>query len=197
MALTLSGDPAADALLSKRPIALVIGMVLDQQVPFERAFSAPLDLEERLGAPLTAKSIAATDPEVLLEAFTRYRALHRFPGAMCSRVQQLCQLVVDEWGGKPERIWESASSGDELVARLRELPGFGEQKAKIFGALLGKQLACRPKGWREATSPYGDAGTSISVADISDAASLQAVRDHKRAAKAAAKAKAAKQAAKG
>ncbi len=188
MAMWLSGDKAADQLLADSTLALVIGMVLDQQVPFERAFSAPYDLKERLGGgTLTAKKIAALDPAVLLEAFTRYRALHRFPGAMAERVQRLCQVVVDEWGGKPERIWETASSGEELVQRLKALPGFGEQKAKIFAALLGKQLACRPRGWREACAPYGEAGTTISVADISSAATLAKVRAHKRDAKKAAK----------
>jgi len=184
MAMWLSGEPAADKLLAESPIALVIGMVLDQQVPFERAFSAPYDLQQRLGGKLTAKKLAELDPDVVLEAFTTYRALHRFPGAMAERVQRLCKIVVDDWGGKPERIWETAASGEELVTRLKGLPGFGEQKAKIFAALLGKQLGCRPKGWREATAPYGEAGTAISVADISDAKSLDKVRAHKRDAKA-------------
>jgi uncharacterized HhH-GPD family protein len=187
MTMWLSGEPAADKLLNDSPIALMIGMVLDQQVPFERAFSAPYELQERLGGKLTAKRVATTDPAVLLEAFTRYRALHRFPGAMAERVQRLCQLVVDEWGGKPERIWETATSGAELQQRLKSLPGFGEQKAKIFAALLGKQLACRPKGWRAASAPYGEAGTTISVADISSAATLAKVRAHKRDAKKAAR----------
>lgn len=185
MAMTLSGDPAADKLLGESPIALVIGMVLDQQVPFERAFSAPFDLQQRLGGKLTAKKIAELDPGVVLEAFTTYRALHRFPGAMAERVQRLCQIVVDDWGGKPERIWETATTGSELVDRLKGLPGFGEQKAKIFAALLGKQFGCRPKGWREASAPYGAAGTAISVADIADAKSLEKVRAFKRDKKAA------------
>jgi uncharacterized HhH-GPD family protein len=180
MAMWLSGDPASDKLLGESPIALMIGMVLDQQVPFERAFSAPYDLQQRLGVKLTAKKLAEMDPNVVLEAFTTYRALHRFPGAMAERVQRLCRVIVDDWGGKPERIWETATTGDELVTRLKSLPGFGEQKAKIFAALLGKQLSCRPKGWRAATSPYGDAGTTISVADISDAKTLDKVRAHKR-----------------
>jgi uncharacterized HhH-GPD family protein len=190
MALALSGDPKADQLLSQRPIALLIGMVLDQQVPMERAFSAPYDLQERLGRPLSAKVIAELDPDVLMELFTRHRALHRFPGAMATRVQKACQMIVDEWGGKPERLWTTAATGDELVTRLKALPGFGEQKAKIFGALLGKQLECQPKGWREATAPYGKAGTTMSIADISDAKSFQKVREHKKAAKAANRAKA-------
>ena len=147
-----------------------------------------------LRVPLTAKLVATTDPDVLREAFTRHHALHRFPGSMADRVQRCCQVVVDDWGGKPERIWETATTGDELVARLKVLPGFGEYKAKVFTALLGKQLGCRPKGWREASSPYGDAGTTMSVADITDLKTLQLVREHKRRAKAAAKASKAKEA---
>jgi uncharacterized HhH-GPD family protein len=189
MAMWLSGEPKADKLLGESPIALMIGIVLDQQVPFERAFSAPYDLQQRLGVKLSAKKLAEMDPATVLEAFTTYRALHRFPGAMAERVQRLCQIVVDEWGGKPERIWETAKTGDELVQRLKGLPGFGDQKAKVFAALLGKQLGCRPKGWREATAPYGAEGTTMSVADISDATSLQEVRAHKRDMKAKAKAK--------
>jgi uncharacterized HhH-GPD family protein len=185
MAMWLSGDPTADKLLGESSIALVIGMVLDQQVRFERAFSAPYDLQQRLGRKLTAKTIAGLDPSVVLKAFTTHRALHRFPGAMAQRVQRLCQIIVDDWGGKPERVWETAATGAELVERLKALPGFGEQKAKIFGALLGKQLGCRPKGWREATSPYGAAGTAISVADIVDAKSFEKVRAFKRDKKAA------------
>jgi uncharacterized HhH-GPD family protein len=187
MAMWLSGDPKADKLLAASPIALMIGMVLDQQVPFERAFSAPYDLQQRLGVKLSAKKLAEMDPDTVLEAFTTYRALHRFPGAMAERTQRLCRIIVDEWAGKPERIWETPASGEELVQRLKSLPGFGEQKAKVFAALLGKQLGCRPKGWREATSPYGDAGTTISVADILDAKTLDKVRAHKRDKKAKAK----------
>jgi uncharacterized HhH-GPD family protein len=185
MGLWLSGEKDADRLLTERPLALLIGMVLDQQVPFERAFSAPLELQRRLGKPLTAKAIAATDPDELRELFSRTKALHRFPGAMADRVHALCTILIDEWGGKAESVWTTAADADELLARLKKLPGFGEQKAKIFLALLGKQVACRPKGWRSVSSPYGDAGTTMSVADISDEKSLQKVRSFKRAAKAA------------
>jgi uncharacterized HhH-GPD family protein len=192
VALHLSGDPEADALLTERPIALVIGMVLDQQVPFERALSAPLELQRRLGKPLSAKLVAATDPDVLREAFTRHHALHRFPGSMADRVQRCCQAIVDEWAGKPERIWETATTAEELASRLKVLPGFGDYKARVFIALLGKQLGCRPTGWRDVAAPYGVAGTTMSIADITDEATLQQVRKYKRAQKA--KAKAAKQA---
>ena len=185
MGLWLSGEADADKLLTDKPIALVIGMVLDQQVPFERAFSAPLELQRRLGKPLTAKLVAKTDQDALREAFSRTKALHRFPGAMADRVQQLCELVVEEWGGHAERIWTTAGDAEELMSRLKRLPGFGEQKAKIFMALLGKQLACRPRGWRTVASPYADAGTTMSIADIKDQATLDKVRSFKRAAKAA------------
>jgi uncharacterized HhH-GPD family protein len=185
MALQLAQEPAADQLLSEKPFALLVGMVLDQQVPMERAFAAPLELQRRLGKKLSAKVIATTDPEVLLEVFTRTHALHRFPAAMAERVQRLSTLLVDEWGGKPERIWSTASDGKELIARLEALPGFGKQKARIFAALLGKQLGCTPKGWREACAPYGEARSTMSIADITNAASFKKVRETKRAAKAA------------
>jgi uncharacterized HhH-GPD family protein len=174
--------------LSENALALVIGMILDQQVPFERAFAAPLELQQRLGKKLTAKSLASVDPDVLEQAFTRTKALHRFPAAMAARVHQAAAIVAAEWGGDASSIWTTAATGEELVARLRGLPGFGEQKAKIFAALLGKQLGCTPRGWRQATSPYGDAGTRISIADITDPASLTKVREHKKAQKAAHKA---------
>lgn len=185
MALQLAQEPAADRLLTESPLALLIGMVLDQQVPMERAFAAPLELQRRMGKKLTAKAIAAADPEEFVELFSRTHALHRFPGSMAVRVQRVCQVLVDDWGGKPERIWETATSGEELIERLEALPGFGKQKARIFAALLGKQLGCTPKGWREATKPYGDAGTKMSIADITDATSFAKVRETKRAAKAA------------
>jgi len=192
MALSLSGDPKADRLLQDNPLALVIGMVLDQQVPFERAFSAPYELEQRLGKKLRAKTIATCDPEVLAEAFTRTKALHRYPSAMAERVQRLCVIVEDDFGGDASRIWTTAPDAAELLRRLRALPGFGEMKAKIFLALLGKQLGCRPKGWRAAAAPFGEPRTTMSVADISDAKSLEAVRAFKREGKRAAKAAAAK-----
>jgi uncharacterized HhH-GPD family protein len=185
MGLWLSGEEDADKLLTDRPLALVIGMVLDQQVPFERAFSAPMELQRRLGKTLTVKNIVATDPEELRELFTRTKALHRFPGAMADRVQALCVLVAEEWGGKVETIWTTAEDGTQLVKRLRTLPGFGEQKAKIFAALLGKQCGCQPQGWRQACAPYGNAGTTISIADITNATSMKKVKEAKKAAKAA------------
>ncbi len=191
MALYLSGDPEADAFLSEDPLALLIGMVLDQQVPLERAFSSPRDLRDRLGGQLDAGAIAAMDPAELAAVFSERPALHRFPASNAGRVQQLCQIIVDDYDGDAARVWEGASSGADLLRRVRALPGFGEQKAKIFVALLGKQLGVRPSGWQEVSKPFGDKGTHFSVADISSKESLLQVRAHKAQMKAAAKAKAA------
>jgi uncharacterized HhH-GPD family protein len=186
--LALSGDPDADELLSHDPLALLIGMVLDQQVPLEWAFSAPLRLQQRLGDSLDAGRIAAMDPDDLAKAFSERPALHRFPGSNAKRVQQLCQLIVDRFDGRPAAIWETATTGDELYARVKALPGFGEQKARIFIGLLGKQLGVRPPGWEKAAGPFGQPGTYLSVADIVDSASLGRVRAYKQQKKAAARA---------
>lgn len=190
MALYLSGDPEADAFLSEDPLALLIGMVLDQQVPLERAFSSPRDLRDRLGGQLDAGAIAAIDPAELAEVFSRRPALHRFPASNAGRVQQLCQIIVSDYDRDAARVWEGASSGTELLRRVRALPGFGDQKAKIFVALLGKQLGVRPPGWQEVSKPFGDKGTHYSVADITSKESLLRVRAHKAEIKAAAKSKA-------
>ena len=193
IALHITGDDEADAVLSRDPLALLIGMVLDQQIPIEKAFSSPADLLQRLGGkgPLDAAAIAAMDPEELAAVFRERPALHRYPGSMAGRVQAVCRAVADEYGNKADAIWKGVHSGDELMGRLRALPGFGEQKAKIFAALLGKQLGVRPEGWREATTPYGKEGSSLSVADITSPESLAKVRATKKAMKAKAKAKAA------
>jgi len=185
--LHLSGDPQADALLSADPLALLIGMVLDQQVPLERAFSAPAELAERLGRPLEAADLAVMDPDELAAVFATRPALHRYPGSMAGRVQAMAQVVVDEYGGKAASIWRGASSGEELLRRVKALPGFGEQKARIFVALLGKQLGVRPSGWEAASSPFGEPGSHRSVADIVDGESLAEVRAYKQAAKIATK----------
>jgi uncharacterized HhH-GPD family protein len=189
--LYLSGDPDADGLLADDPLALVIGMVLDQQIPLERAFRSPYDLKERLGGTLDAAAIAAMDPDALAAVFAERPALHRFPSSMAGRVQEVCRLVVDEYGGDAAAIWTSAADGKQLLANVRALPGFGVQKARIFIALLGKQLAVRPTGWRQASTPFGDAGTHLSIADIDSPATLEKVRRHKQQMKAAAKAQAA------
>jgi uncharacterized HhH-GPD family protein len=192
--LHLAFDEAADALLVSDPLALVIGMLLDQQVPMERAFAAPHLLAMRLGGRLDPAAIAAMDPDELVAVFSAKPALHRFPGAMARRVQELCRIVVDEHDGDASRIWRQARSGAELVAALAELPGFGSQKARIFAALLGKQLGVTPAGWQEATAPFGSPGVHLSVADIVDEASLAAVRASKAAAKAESKAAAGRRA---
>jgi uncharacterized HhH-GPD family protein len=186
--LCLAQDAEADTLLTESPLALLIGMVLDQQIPLEWAFKGPRHLADRLGRDLDAADIAARDPEALATVFATPPALHRFPGSMAGRVQQLCQTIVDEYGGDPAAIWTGAASGADLLSRIEALPGFGKQKAKIFVGLLGKQLAVRPTGWREAAGEFGEAGSHKSVADITDAKSLAKVRDYKKSMKAQAKA---------
>lgn len=186
--LPLSGDEDADALLEADPLALVIGMVLDQQIPLEKAFRGPLDLRERLGGRLDAAHIAALPPEQLTAAFTERPALHRFPASMARRVQDVCRAIADDYGGDAAAVWHGAADGADLYARVHALPGFGEQKARIFVALLGKRLGVRPSGWQAAAGRYGEAGTFSSVADIDGPEALARVREGKKAAKAAARA---------
>ncbi len=189
--LHLSQDAEADRLLSEEPMALLVGMVLDQQIPLERAFAAPLELTRRLGVPLDAAHLAAMDPGDLAAAFSRRPALHRFPVAMADRVGELARLVLRRYGGDAASIWMGARDGAELLARLRELPGFGEQKARIFSALLAKQLGVRPPGWQDAAGRFGEPGTRMSIADIDGPESLAEVRAYKADLKAAAKSRAA------
>ncbi|MGH9101719.1 MAG: HhH-GPD-type base excision DNA repair protein [Acidimicrobiales bacterium] len=186
--LHLAQDPEADRLLSDDPLALLIGMVLDQQIPLERAFRSPFDLAARLETGLDAGALAAMDPDVLASMFATPPALHRFPASMSRRVQELCALVAGRYGGRAERIWLDAADGEALLRRVRELPGFGEQKARIFVALLGKRLGVAPPGWREASAPFGDPGSLMSVADIDGPETLAEVRRHKAEMKAAGKA---------
>jgi len=188
MALHITGDDAADRLLTDDPLALLIGMLLDQQVTMETAFAGPLKILQRTGAGdrLDAAAIASADPDAFAAAFTQTPAVHRFPGSMAARVQSLCAAVVEHWGGDAAAIWADAD-GPTVLKRLKALPGFGEQKAKIFLALLGKQYGFTGEGWREASAPYGEDGSYRSVADIVSPESLLKVREHKRAAKAAAK----------
>jgi uncharacterized HhH-GPD family protein len=188
--LSLTGDEDADRLLTEDPLALVIGMVLDQQVPLERAFTAPADLRDRLGGTLDAASIAAMDPDRLVEIFRTRPSLHRYPASMAGRVQELCRVVAETYGNDAAAIWSSATSGEELFDAVRALPGFGDQKTRIFVALLGKQLDVQPPGWKKVSAPYSDAGSHRSVADIDSPAALAKVREHKRAMKAEARAKA-------
>jgi uncharacterized HhH-GPD family protein len=191
MALGLPIDAEANELLERSPLALLVGMLLDQQIPLERAFSAPRDLWARLGHEPTAEELADYNPQELVVKFGERPALHRFPKAMAARTQELARLIVSGYGGDPAAIWTTATSGAELLQRVGALPGFGEQKAKIFVALLGKQLGVRPPGWREAAGGYGADGSYLSVADIVDDESLGRVRSYKLALKAAAKARAA------
>ncbi len=192
IALHLSGDKEADAVISKDPLALVIGMVLDQQIPLEKAFSSPSVLRQRLGGTLDAAAIAAMDPVELERHFKEWPALHRFPGSMAKRVQEVCRVVAEDYGGKADAIWKkNVPDAATLLERVRALrPDSGEQKAKIFTALLGKQLGIQPDGWREASKPFGDAGSFLSIADITDTETLAKVRAHKQAMKAKAKARA-------
>jgi uncharacterized HhH-GPD family protein len=186
-ALPLTGDPQADELLETDALALLIGMLLDQQVPMERAFRSPYDLKERLGGRLDAAEIAGMDAEALAAVFKGPPALHRFPGSMAGRTQDMCRVLVERYEGEAERVWRDARTGEELFANLRVLPGFGEQKARIFTALLAKRLGVRPEGWEEVAGPYAAAG-HYSVADIDGPEALARVREYKKAMKAAAKA---------
>ncbi|MGW0121268.1 HhH-GPD-type base excision DNA repair protein [Streptomyces sp. NPDC003327] len=190
----LAQQPEADALLGRSPLAALVGMLLDQQVPMEWAFAGPYTIATRLGADdLDAHEIAARDPEAFAALLSEKPAVHRYPGSMAHRIQQLCQYLVDEYGGDAKAVWSDAVTGKELLARLQALPGFGKQKAQIFLALLGKRYGVRPEGWREAAGAYGEADAYRSAADITGPESLAKVRAHKQEMKAAAKeAKAAK-----
>ena len=174
VAIQITGDPAADAVLED-PFALLIGMLLDQQYPMEHAFRGPAKLLERFGS-LDPAAIAAADPERFVELASTTPAIHRFPGSMAAKIQAIAQLITDEYDGQAARLWTEASSAQELLRRIQSLPGFGKQKAQIFAALLGKQLGVKPEGWENAT---GDR----SVADVVDEASLQEVRAFKKAKK--------------
>ncbi|MFF3455744.1 HhH-GPD-type base excision DNA repair protein [Streptomyces sp. NPDC002730] len=185
----LAQQPEADELLSRSPLAVLNGMLLDQQVPMEWAFSGPYTIAQRLGTDdLDAAQIAAYDPDAFAELLKQKPAVHRYPGSMAKRVQQLCQYLVDEYDGDVSAIWRDVETGEELLARLKALPGFGEQKAKIFLALLGKQFGVRPKGWREAAGAYGEQGSYRSAADITGPESLAKVRAYKQEMKRATKA---------
>lgn len=190
MRIQVAQQPEADDLLGRDPLALLIGMLLDQQVPMERAFAGPYTIAVRLGrdpiAGLDAHEIAAYDPEAFAALLAEKPAVHRYPASMARRVQQLAGYVADHYGGAAEAIWADAADGRELLRRLLELPGFGRQKAQIFLALLGKRLGVRPPGWRAAAGPYGEEGVYLSVADVVDPESLAKVRASKREAKRAA-----------
>lgn len=183
--LQLVQDPAADALLSANPFALLVGMLLDQQVPMETAFAGPKKIADRMGG-LDAHEIANCDPDKFAALCSEQPAIHRFPGSMAKRIRTLAQTIVDRYHGDAAALWTAGDpDGPELLRRLKELPGFGDQKARIFVALLGKQYGVTPTGWRAAAGEYGKAGTHLSVADIVDARSLAQVRSHKKQMKAA------------
>ncbi|MFD3543613.1 HhH-GPD-type base excision DNA repair protein [Streptomyces sp. NPDC058662] len=187
--IRLAQQPEADALLGRSPLAALVGMLLDQQVPMEWAFSGPWTIARRLGGEdLDAHAVAAYDPDAFAALLSEKPAVHRYPGSMAKRVQQLCAYLVDHYDGDASAVWADAATGEELLARLKALPGFGEQKAQIFLALLGKRFDVRPKGWREAAGAYGPAGVYRSAADITGPESLAKVRAHKQEMKAAAKA---------
>ena len=187
MTLHLTDDAAADALLTTDPFALLVGMLLDQQVAMEVAFVGPKKILDRFGT-LDPQAIADADPEAFLATFKQSPAVHRFPGSMAGRVQELARIIAEEWGGNAAAIWQDGQpDGVTVLKRLKGLPGFGEQKARIFLALLGKQCGFAGAGWREAADPYGEEGSYRSVADITSPESLLKVRESKRAAKAAAK----------
>ncbi len=186
-ALHITGEADADRLLSTDPLALLVGMLLDQQVAMETAFAGPEKIRQRLGS-FDARAIAEHDPEAFVEVCRTPPAVHRYPGSMAGRIQALCSELVERWDGRAEAIWTDGDpDGPEVLKRLKALPGFGEQKAKIFLALLGKQYGFTGAGWREAAGSYGEEGSYRSVADIVDPDSLTKVRETKRAAKAAAK----------
>jgi len=186
--LRLAQDERADALLSRDPFALLVGMLLDQQIPMEWAFTGPWTIADRLGtSSLDPRVVAEHDPDAFVAVMSGPPAVHRYPTSMGARVQKLAAFVVEHYDGDASRLWADAGSGAELKRRLAQLPGFGDQKARIFLALLGKQLGVRPEGWREAAGAYGDDGSRRSVADVVDGESLAEVRAYKKQQKAAAK----------
>src|ERR1700675_2869858 len=188
--LCLAQESEADQLLSESPFALLVGMVLDQQIPLEVAFAGPKKIGDRMGS-FDAAEIADYNPDKFAALCSERPAIHRFPGSMAKRIQTLAQIIVDRYDGEAAAVWTAGESdGKELLRRLKGLPGFGEQKAKIFLALLGKQYGVAAPGWQAAAGEFGKPGTHISVADIVDASSLGQVRSYKKQLKAAASGKA-------
>ncbi len=186
--IRLTGDADADALLTADDNALLIGMLLDQQVPMEKAFSGPYVIASRMGGRLDPRAIAELSEEDFVALCSERPAIHRFPGSMAKRVRQLCQVLTEDYDGEAADVWAGVTSGAELKKRLQKLPGFGAEKAAIFAALLGKQRGVTPDGWQEAAGQFGEPGVFRSVADIVDADSLAKVRETKKSVKAARKA---------
>ncbi|MCC5580809.1 Fe-S cluster assembly protein HesB [Microtetraspora sp. AC03309] len=187
MRIQLAQRQDADELLSRSSLALLVGMLLDQQIPMEWAFAGPRTIADRLGHDLDAREIASYDPSEFAALLAAKPAVHRYPSSMAGRIQQLAAYLVEHYDGSADRVWEDVDDGAELLRRLLALPGFGKQKAQIFLALLGKQLGVRPPGWREAAGKYGAQGVHLSVADVVDPVSLDLVRTTKQEAKRAAK----------
>lgn len=186
--LHLTGDDDADKLLSESPSALLVGMTLDQQVPMEKAFSGPAVIAERMGGSFDVTKIAELDVDDFVAICSERPAIHRFPGSMGKRVHAVCQALVEEYDGDAANMWADVADGAELKKRIAALPGFGDQKASIFVALLGKQRGVTPTGWRAAAGRYGEDGVFRSVADIVDPGSLIKVRQTKKEEKARARA---------
>lgn len=184
MRIHITGDPAADGVLSTDPFALLVGMLLDQQYPMEHAFRGPAKILDRFGT-LDPVAVAAADAGEFAALCAVPPAVHRYPGSMAGRIQSLARVVTQEYGGEASRLWTEAATGRELFRRLTALPGFGRQKAQIFTSLLAKQLGVRPEGWETVAGDYALEGYR-SVADVVDADSLQRVRDYKKQKKAAA-----------
>ncbi|EON23505.1 HhH-GPD family protein [Nocardioides sp. CF8] len=185
MAIQITGDASADKILDESPFALLAGMMLDQQYPMEHAFRGPAKVTDRFGS-FDPAAIAAADPEEFAAMAATTPAIHRFPGSMATKLQELARIVTDDYDGDASRLWTEAADGKDLLKRVMALPGFGKQKAQIFVALLAKQLGVRPDGWEQAVGDYALEGFR-SVADVVDPASLQKVRDYKKQKKAAAK----------
>jgi uncharacterized HhH-GPD family protein len=184
----VTGDSEADRLLTEDDNALLIGMILDQQVPMEKAFSGPMVIAQRMGGTLDVAAIAASDEEEFVALCSRPPAIHRFPASMAKRVRQCCQVLAERYDGQAANVWRDAPTGAAVKAALASLPGFGADKAAIFTAVLGKRRGVTPPGWQEAAGYYGEPGTYRSVADIVDQDSLGRVRETKQQVKAAAKA---------
>lgn len=184
--IRIAQDEHADEVLSTDDFGLIVGMLLDQQFPMERAFAGPAKILDRFGT-LDPAAIAAAEPEAFADLCATPPAIHRYGRSMAGRIQQLAQVIVSDYDGRTANIWETADSAKDLLARLKKLPGFGDQKARIFAALLGKQVGVTPQGWRQVIGPYAEEGATRSVADVVDPESLQLVREFKQAAKAAAK----------
>lgn len=185
MAIQITGDASADKILDESPFALLAGMMLDQQYPMEHAFRGPAKVTDRFGS-FDPAAIAAADPEEFAAMAATTPAIHRFPGSMATKLQELARIVTDDYDGDASRLWTEAADGKDLLKRVMALPGFGKQKAQIFVALLAKQRGVRPDGWEQAVGDYALEGFR-SVADVVDPASLQKVRDYKKQKKAAAK----------